>query len=544
MGLRGPGAKPVKRFSAQLAPKIRRGRAKKPAWERKGLKPSDRVIAFVESLKVTAGTHAGKLIKLREWQRAIIRAIYDPAGEDGLRLIRQALVTMPRKNGKTGLAAPLALCHLAGPMAEARGQVFSAAADRNQAAILYREMRAMIEVDEALSARIIVRDFNKHLEDSVTGSTYYALSADAKTKHGFSASFVVYDELAQAPNRNLFDVLSTSTAARDQPLVMVISTQSSDPHHVMSELVEHGRKVNDGLIDDPHFHATIYAAPMDADIWDEAVWFACNPALGDFRSLPEMRSYAAQAKLLPARETAFRALYLNQPVEEISRFISLPAWRACQSEIDLDSLRGKACWAGLDLSSTTDLTALALYFETGESVVYFWVPRDRLQEREKTDRVPYATWHRQGFIEAPEGRAIDIRAIARRLAEITQHFNLQGVAYDRWHIEVLKRILSDEGLDLPLVDWGQGFQSMGPAVDALEVIILEETLRHDGNPVLTWCASNAAVAMDPAGNRKLDKARSVERIDGMVALAMAVGLHAKKPKEAPRDFTGMAFSVG
>lgn len=542
MGLRGPGAKPVKQAKAPAPaplmdmldqPKKTPAAKSAPAWANPRLSRAARVIAFVESLTITVGRGAGKPFKLRGWQKDIIRAIYGRTDRAGRRIVRTALITMPRKNGKTGLAAALALCHLFGPEAEPRGQVYSAAADRNQAAIIYREMKAMIEACEALTARAIIRDFTKSIEDSETGSTYQALSADARSKHGFSASCIIYDELAQAPDRELFDVLTTSTAAREEPLIMVISTQTNDPHHVMSELVDYGRKVQAGVIEDPTFHASIFEAPAEADPWDESTWHACNPALGDFRSLEEMRTYAAQARRIPAREATFRNLYLNQPVDADERFIPGAEWDACAGAVVPSTLRGRPCWAGLDLSSTRDLTALILYFPEDDGAVlpFFWVPKDAVAEREDRDRVPYRVWIDQGHIEATPGRAIDRRAIARRLAEIASAFDVRGVAYDRWRFDDLSVVLADEGIDLPMKPWGQGYKDMGPAVDMLEALILDRNLRHGGNPVLTWCASNAVVTADPAGARKLDKAKSVDRIDGIIALTMAVGLHAREPAQ-------------
>jgi phage terminase large subunit-like protein len=492
------------------------------------------VVKFIESLPITSGVHAGRKFKLRPWQRDILKGLYRTDAK-GRRVVRQALITMPRKNGKTALTAGLALAHLCGPEAEQRGQVYSAAADRNQAALLYNEMKAIIERVPALEKRIITRDFTKHLEDIETGSTYMALSSDAKTKHGFSASFVVYDELAQAPDRKLYDVLSTSTAARAEPLMVVISTQSGDPHSIMSELVDYGLQVRDGVVEDPHFLPVIYTAPEDADPWSEETWHACNPALGDFRSLEEMRSAAAQAQRMPAREPTFRLLYLNQRVRAESRFIPPAEWAACAGAVDVEALRGKRCHAGLDLGSTIDLTALVLYFETGEVLPYFWVPRDRLEERERSDRVPYPQWVKQGYIEAPAGRAIDKQAIIRRLAEIAAMFDLQGIAFDRWRLEDLKKLLSDEGIEVPVVPWGQGFKDMGPAVDALEAAILDRRLKHGSHPALTWNCWNAVVEIDPTGARKIDKAKSSERVDGMVALAMAIGLAARSPKAEPAN---------
>lgn len=541
MGLRGPGAKPVKR-KLELTPlplllplekQQSKKMAKGPAWLKRGLSRPDRVIAFVESLKITSGRAAGKPFKVRDWQRQIIREIYGPTDSTGRRTVRTALITMPRKNGKTGLTAALALCHLFGPEAEARGQVYSAAADRNQAAIMYREMRAMIDVDSALSERAIIRDFTKSIEDSETGTIYQALSAEARSKHGFSASCIIYDELAQAPDRELYDVLTTSTGAREEPLTIVISTQTNDPHHVMSELVDYGRKVRDAVIVDPSFHATIYEAPADADPWDETTWAACNPALGDFRSLDEMRTYAAQARRIPAREATFRNLYLNQPVEADERFIPAAEWDGCIANLDASALRGRPCWGGLDLSSTRDLTALVLYFpEDGGAILsFFWVPGEAIAEREDRDRVPYRLWSQQGHIETTNGRAIDRRAIARRLAEISSAFDVRAVAYDRWRFDDLAVVLADEGIEIPMKPWGQGYRDMGPAVDVLESLVLDRGIQHSGHPVLTWCVSNAVVTTDPAGARKLDKDKSVDRIDGIIALVMAVGVHAREPAQ-------------
>ena len=498
---------------------------------------SDRVIAFIERLTLTAGQHAGQPFCLRAWQKKIIRGIYDPE-RNGKRVIRTALITMPRKNGKTQLAAALALCHLFGPENEERGQVYSAAADRNQAALIFNEAAAMIRADRELEAICNIIESQKRIVHYRSGSFYQALSSESRRAHGYNASAIIYDELAQAPNRKLFDVLTTSTAARAEPLMIVISTQSSDPNHIMSELVEYGRKVRDGVVKDVTFYPFILEAPVDADPWSEKVWKACNPALGDFRSLEEMRHYAEQAKRIPAREAAFRAFYLNQQVDAEQRFIGSADWLACGEPVDATALHGRPCWGGLDLSSTRDLTALVLYFpdDDGAIVPTFWVPGERLDEREDHDRVPYRTWRDQGFLETTPGRAIDKGAIAFRMAEIASAYDVRGVAYDRWRIEDLKKALSDDGVELPLIAWGQGFRDMSPALDAMEVAVLHRKLRHGGHPVLTWNASNAVVVSDPAGGRKIAKDRSRERVDGLVALAMAIGLHAREPKPIEYNF--------
>lgn len=533
MGLRGPGARPVRRAKTdESAPKRRR-----PAWEKAGLSRAERVIVFCESLKITSGMHAGRRFKLREWQRKIVRAIYG-TDADGRRLVRTALLSMPRKQGKSALAAALALAHLVGPESEPRGQVVSAAADRNQAALIFNELVAMIDAEPAFAERCNIVRHAKRIEDVETGSTYQALSSDAHRVHGLSASAVIADEIAQWRGRELYDALATSQGARSEPLLIAISTQSADPHSVMSELVRYGEQVNAGEIEDPTFHATIFAAPMEADPWDEATWHLANPALGDFRSIEDMRALAARAKRTPALEASFRLLFLNQPVDLEAALFAPADWMACAGEVDVQALRGRPCWGGLDLSSTTDMTALVLFFpeDAGAVLAWFWLPDHQIAEREARERVPYREWRSNGLVTFTAGRAIDRRAIALQLAEIASDYDLQGLAFDRWRMADLRKLLDDEGIDLPMVDFGQGFVSMGPAVDALETELLAGRIRHGAHPVLRWQARNTVAEIDPTGARKPSKAKSTSRIDGIVSLAMAVGLHARQPAPVTLDF--------
>ncbi len=503
---------------------------------------SDRVIRFIEMLTNTKGPAAGTPFLLRDWQKDIVRGIYDPQTEDNRRRVRHALITMPRKNGKTELAAGLVLYHLLAD-GEINGEVYSAAANRDQAAHIFNVAAAMIRADPDLSSLVNIIESQKRIVHYASGSYYKALSSDAKSKHGFNASCIVYDELAQAPNRELYDVLVTSTSARAQPLTVVISTTSSNPSSVMSELVDYGRKVKDGVIEDPTFYPVIYQAPLDADPWDEDTWFACNPALGDFRSLEEMRERAEKAKHIPSIESSFRNLYLNQPVDADERFLSSGDWDACSASVDPEALIGRRCFGGLDLSSTQDLTSLMLVFPDDNNppnydvLCWFWSAGDTLRERGERDRVPYAVWRDQGYLEAPKGRAIDKRAVVFRMAEIASRYDVQGIAFDRWRMKDLKRLLADEGIEVPLLDWGQGFKDMAPAVDALETAVLNGHIRHGGHPVLRWNVSNASITMDPAGARKIDKARSIGRIDGLIALTMAIGLavRSQEPLRSPYE---------
>jgi len=407
-------------------------------------------------------------------------------------------------------------------------------------------MIAFIQADPRLADRVVIRSHNKTLEDIETGSTYEALSSDARKAHGLSPSFVVADELAQWHGRDLFDGLVTGTGARAEPLIIVISTMSPDPNSIMSEVVRYGEQVRDREIVDPTFLPVIYAAPPDADPWAEATWHAANPALGDFRSLDEMRVAAEQAKRLPAREPAFRLLYLNQPIDAAARFLNGPDWRACRAEIDVAALAGKRCILGLDLSSTTDLTALAAYFpDSGDLVTSFWAPAETLEEAERRDHVPYRLWARQGLLETTPGRAIDKSFVVHRLGEIVATYKVEACAYDRWRMDEVRRLLADEGIKLNLVEFGQGWRDMGPAIDAVETVVLQAKLRHAGHPVMDWCVANAVTVSDPTGSRKLAKDRSTGRIDGLVAATMAIGLAARTAPKKPSvyDRRGL-LSVG
>ena len=525
MGLRGPGAKPLK---GRGKPEIKL-RTRMP-WHRKGLSRPDRVIAFCEDFKITSGKFAGTKVKLREWQKDDIRAIYVEDG-NGERPVRTAVLSVGRKNGKTQLAALLALCHLSGPEAEPRGEVYSCANDRFQAGKIFLEMVALIQGHAELSERLNIIRFKKEIEDLQNGSIYAALSADAATKHGLSPSFVIYDELGQAKKRDLFEAMDTAMGARENPLMLVISTQAADDHAPMSELIDYGLKVQGGDVDDASFHLSFYTAPDDADPWSAETWKLANPALGDFRSLPDVERQALQAQKVPSRESSFRNLILNQRVSAHARFINKAEWEACGALVDIDSLKGRECFAALDLGATRDLTALVLIFPDDEGGADVWpmffMPEHNLGERSNEDRVPYELWAKAGHITAIPGATLDPSFVAAVIADMAGMFDMKALAYDRWRIEDLKRELEAIGCHLELVPHGQGFKDMSPAVDLLERHVAEALIRHGNNPVLKMCAVNAVITADAAGNRKLDKAKAKGRIDGLVSLAMALSLQAR-----------------
>jgi phage terminase large subunit-like protein len=484
----------------------------------------ERVVRFINNLTHTKGEWAGQAFALRPWQEAIIRTLFGTLQPDGARRYRTCYVEIPRKNGKTELAAAIALYMLIGDH-ERGAEVYSAAVDRDQASLVFGVAAEMVRHDRELLAVCEVVDSRRTIVHRPSGSVYRAIPAEAAGRHGYNASGVIYDELHAAPNRDLYDVLATSTGARRQPLIFVITTAGWDRNSICWELHDYAVKVRDGIIEDPSFLPVLYAAPADADWLDEAVWRAANPALGDFRSLEEMQIAARRAREVPGQQNPFRRLYLCQWTEQADRWLDMTVWDENGAPVDADDLRGVPCFGGLDLSTTQDITALELYFPDaeggGDVLSYFWVPEQNMRERAQRDRVPYDVWSREGLIRVTEGNVVDYDVIRHDINELGARYHIREIAIDRWNSTQLQTQLDGDGFTV--VPFGQGFASMTAPTKELERLVLERKLRHGGNPVLRWMASNVAVRQDPAGNLKIDKAKSTERVDGMVALAMAVG---------------------
>lgn len=502
---------------------------------------AEAVIEFLETLRLPDGTGAGQPFVLRDWQKDIIYEVYGPVcAHTGLRIVREALLSIPRKNGKTALVAGLCLVHLCGPEAIRNGQLYSLSVDRDQAGILFNYACAMVYMDEELNGRLNVIESRKQIIDPVSGSRYSVLSGEKKGKMGKSSSVIFFDELAEfGSDRALYDALMTSRGAHAEPLVWVFSTQAPDDQALLSQLIDYGEQVRAGEVQDPTFKSFVFAAPEDADPWDEATWHACNPALGDFCSLPTMRETAAKAQRMASAEAAFRNLHLNQRVDAAAHFITPGVWKANGAEPDMDVFEDAEVFAGLDLSGKNDLTALVLTACDSAGIYhvlpFFWTPGDGLRERGERDHIPYVLWRDQGHLEAKPGKTIDYEWVARKIAELHAAFRFASLKFDRYRIYDLLRELDKLGVDawidgeedeLPggirLVKHGQGFKDFTPAVETVEDLVVEGRLRHGNHPVLSWCAANTRIQTDPAGNRKFDKQKSTGRIDGLVALAMAL----------------------
>ena len=521
MGLHGAHARPKKK-AAETSKKRRL------PWKAKGLPRVQRVIRFLEFLPITKGILASKKMKLLPGQRAFVERVYGDVDADGRRLIKLAIKSEPRGNGKTGLLAGLALCHLLGPECEPRGEVYSAAYNKLQAALIFAEMKAIVEAVPEFDERVNVQRYGKVIEvmeGDGAGSVFKSLSADDKRAHGLAPSLWIFDEFAQAPNADLLDNLRTAMGKRREALGVIISTQAANDQHPLSQLIDDALRG-----EDPSVYVQLAAAPPDADIFAPAVWRACNEALGKFLDRDEFKAQAEQAKRMPSFRAKFQNLRLNQRIDATAQFIADPDWMTCAGAIDLDALAGRSCFGGLDLSATTDMSALVLYFpDSGAVIPFFWLPAEDIDERDRREGGHYRTWRELGLLETTPGRAINFKFIIRRLAEIAARFDVRAVAYDRAYIKTFEAQMADEGVSVPMVEFGQGFVSMSPAVQALEAAVLDGRIRHAGNPILRWQIGCSAIEMDPAGNRKITKKRSTGKVDGVVALLMAMGQATRTP---------------
>ena len=485
-------------------------------------KRSERNIAWIEKFcLIPEGKDVGKPVVLREWQRNIIRGIYDGN-------TRRVLISFGRKNAKTALSAMLTLLHLVGPEAQANSQLYSAAQSKEQAGVLFKLAAKMVRMNQMLSEYVLVRDHNKELFCKEIGTLYRALAADAATAYGLSPIFMVHDELGQVrgPRSELYDALETASAAHDAPLSVVISTQAPNPDDLLSILIDDAAQNDDGKT-----KLFLYTAPMDADPFDEATIRLANPAFGDFQNAAEVMNQAEDARRMPSRESEFRNLILNQRVETHSPYVSHGVWAANNAPpLPFDG----PVYGGLDLSASSDLTALVLVGRSGAASSVrctFWLPNEGLKQKAEADRAPYDLWRDQGFLETCPGHTVDYEFVAAKLLDVFESHDIRKLAFDRWNFRNLKPWLERAGFSEEqlgrFVEFGQGMQSMSPALRDLDELLLNERLRHGGHPVLGMCAANAVVKSDTAGNRKLVKTSERRRIDGMIALAMAVSTMAE-----------------
>ena len=487
---------------------------------------ADFAVMFIEQLCHTKGTWAGKPFKLLAWQEQIIRDLFGTLKPNGYRQFNTAYIEIPKKNGKSELAAAVALLLCCGD-GEQRAEIYGCAADRGQATIVFDVAADMVRMCPALNRRCKILTASKRIVFTPTNSFYQVLSAEAYSKHGFNIHGVVFDELHTQPNRKLFDVMTKGSGdARMQPLYFLITTAGTDTNSICYETHMKALDILEGRKHDPTFYPVIYGAGNEEDWTDPKVWRKANPSLGETIGEDKVKAACDSARQNPGEENSFRQLRLNQWVKQAVRWMPMEKWDACGASFDPSMLEGRLCYGGLDLSSTTDLTSFCLVFPPEDEddpyyiLPYFWVPEDTLDLRVKRDHVPYDIWERQGYIQTTEGNVVHYGYIEKFIEQLGEIYNIREIAFDRWG--AVQMVQNLENMGFTVVPMGQGFASMSPPTKELMKLTLEKKLAHGGHPVLRWNMDNIFIRTDPAGNIKADKAKSTEKIDGAIACIMAL----------------------
>ena len=489
-------------------------------------KMADFAVMFIEQLTHTKGTWAGKPFELIDWQERIIRDLFGVLKPNGYRQFNTAYIEIPKKMGKSELAAAVALFLCCGD-GEERAEVYGCAADRQQATIVFDVAADMVKMCPALNRRVKILASQKRIIYEPTNSFYQVLSAEAYSKHGFNIHGVVFDELHTQPNRKLFDVMTKGSGdARMQPLYFLITTAGNDTNTICYEVHQKAQDILDGREVDPTFYPVIYGAEPDEDLTDPKVWKKANPSLGITVGIDKVEAACESAKQNPGEENAFRQLRLNQWVKQSVRWMPMDKWDACAFSVSEDDLEGRICYGGLDLSSTTDITAFVLVFPPLDEedkyyvLPYFWIPEETLDLRVRRDHVPYDLWEQQGVLMTTEGNVVHYGYIEKFIEQLEERFNIREIAFDRWG--AVQMVQNLEGMGFTVVPFGQGFKDMSPPTKELMKLVLEGKLSHGGHPVLRWMMDNIFIRSDPAGNIKADKEKSTEKIDGAIATIMGL----------------------
>lgn len=489
-------------------------------------KKADRAVTFIENLCHTKGKWAGTPFWLLPWQEQLIRDIFGIVKPDGNRQFRTAFVEICKKVGKSELAAAVAL-YLLYADNEPSAEVYGAAADRQQASIVFDVAKQMVEMSPALMKRSKLMAATKRIVNYGNAGYYQVLSAEVGGKHGFSVSGLVFDEIHTQPNRQLYDVLiKGSSDARQNPFHFIITTAGNDRHSIAFELHTKAVDILEGRRVDPTFYPVVYGLKDDEDWEDEANWYKVNPSLGYTVDIERLRDAYREAKQNPADEITFKWLRMNMWVSSTTAWIPDAIYMRGNEPIDMNALEGRDCYAGLDLSSTGDITALVLMFpprDMDEKYIvlpFFWVPEDTIPRRVKSNSVPYDVWEKQGHILATEGNVIHYDFIEKFIYDLAEKYHILEIAVDRWNATQMIQNLEGEGFTI--VPFGQGFSSMSAPTKEFYRLLMEGQIIHGGHPVLRWMAGDVVIDTDPAGNIKVTKAKSKEKIDGIVAAIMAL----------------------
>lgn len=487
---------------------------------------ADRAVTFINNLSHTKGKWAGKRFDLLPWQEQIVRDLFGIVKEDGNRQFLTAYIEIPKKNGKSELAAAIAF-YLLYADNEASAEVYGAACDRNQASIVFDVAKQMVQMSRPLEKRSKIMGATKRIVNYSNAGFYQVLSAETGTKHGLNVSGLVFDEIHAQPNRHLYDVLTKGSGdAREQPLFFIITTAGTDRNSICYELHTKALDILNGRKKDTSFYPVVYGLSDEDDWNDEANWLKANPSLGHTIGIDRVREAYQQALDNPAEENVFKQLRLNMWTSSSVAWIPEHVYAKGNDPIQYESLKGRSCYAGLDLSSTSDITAFVLVFpprfEEENYIVlpFFWLPEDTLELRCRRDHVLYDVWESQGYIKTTEGNVVHYGFIEKFIEDLSEIYHIKEIAYDRWNATQMVQNL--EGMGLTMVPFGQGYKDMSPPSKELYKLMMEGKIQHGGHPVLKWMGQNVVMRQDPAGNIKPDKEKSVEKIDGIVALIMGL----------------------
>ena len=487
---------------------------------------ADRAVKFIENLRHTKGKWAGTRFWLLPWQEQLIRDIFGVVKPDGNRQFRTAFVEIPKKNGKSELAAAVAL-YLLYADNEPSAEVYGAAADRQQASIVFDVANQMVRMTPALMKRSKIMGATKRIVNYANAGFYQVLSAEVGTKHGLNVSGLVLDEVHAQPNRKLYDVLTKGSGdAREQPLFFLITTAGTEKESICYELHTKAVDILAGRKIDPTFYPVVFGLTDEDDWHDEKNWYKANPSLGQTIQIDRVREAYREALQNPAEENVFKQLRLNMWVSSLTRFIPEQIFDLGNIPIDMEALKGRDCYGGLDLSSTGDITAFVLIFPPRNEdekyilLPFFWIPEETIPLRVRRGSVPYDVWQKQGYLLATEGNVIHYGFIEKFIEKLGETYHILEIAFDRWG--AVQMVQNLEGMGFTVVPFGQGFKDMSPPTKEFYKLLMEGKIIHGGNPVLRWMAGNVVVETDPAENIKPTKAKSPEKIDGIVASIMAL----------------------
>jgi len=510
-------------------------------------------VAFFHTfLRHWKGEWANRPIVLQPWQQFVLWSLFGWKRADGSRRFRTMYLEVARKNGKTTLAAGIGL-YLMIADGESGAEIYTAATKRDQARIAHRDAIEMVKRSPQLKKR--VGTFKDNLHSTENSSKFEPLGANVDSLDGLNIHGAIVDEIHAHKTRRLWDVLETGTGARRQPLMLGITTAGIDRESICYELHTYTEQIVSGALDDDSFFGLIFSLDKEDDWEDEGCWIKANPNLGISKKLSYMREQAAKAKAMASSQNNFLQKDLNAWVQVATRWLSREAWDKCgRLSFDEELLHGRRCFGGLDLSSTLDVTAWVLVFPPllpeparDEEITldhcflvlpHFFIPDDNILQRVRRDRVPYDVWVRRGLVTATPGNVIDYDWVVSRIDADMQRFDIAEIAFDRWGATRIQTQLMDMGGDDFLVQFGQGFASMSSPSKELEVLVMSGLLAHNNNAVLRWMADNVVIVRDAAENIKPDKSKSIERIDGVVALIMSLArarLHKPKPRSVYED---------